>query len=248
MNGNYKSSKANADKTSARQSTSKTKNTDRKKAKTIKSTGTVKRKTSPAKKQHITVVLVLLLTFYIILNLIFGGFLYFSFNKKPEEAKIYSLQVKLDNKKLAVLDVNEANNAYGLYIPFRSLSLIGDLSIMGDNQSISVIVRPSGDTIECSKDSSLIYINDNAVRLSSPVLFELTDYLLPIEIVEEYMLGIDITYDDNTGVCTLSRETDGEDLSLKISFPTELERTYFPDEYKYYVSTDESDTSADNSN
>ena len=193
-----------------------------------------KYKPSPAKRQRVLAVMVLLLTMYTLLSLLLGGFLYFSFNKEPKNAQVYSLQLKYDGKRVYSFDKAEANNAYGLYVPFEKLSAICDLGIIGDSESVIILVRPDGGSIECKSNSSLIYVNDNAVRISSPVLFGPDDYLIPVELIKTYMMGIDVTFDDEAMLCVISRTSDSEDITLKMLLPTELEKTYFPDSYKTY--------------
>ncbi|PKM63191.1 MAG: hypothetical protein CVU97_01265 [Firmicutes bacterium HGW-Firmicutes-21] len=191
-----------------------------------------KRKQSPIRKQRIIAVLILLLTLYIVISLLIAGFIYFSFNKVSNNTQLYSLQLKYDGKRVHSFETTEVNNSYGLYVPFGKLSEICELSIVGDSETVIIIIRPNGGSIVCKNNSSLVYINDNSVRLSSPILFGSDDYLIPVELVKTYMIGIDITYDDDNMICVISRNADDENITLKMLLPTELDKTYFPDSYK----------------
>jgi len=193
-----------------------------------------KRRPSAAKKQRIISVLILFLTLYALINLLVAGFVYFSFNRQAKEAQIYSLRLNYDGKRMYSHDAASVNNAYGLYVPFGELSELCDLSIVGDSEAVVILLGANGDGIECRSNSSLIFINDSAVRLSAPVLFGSDDFLIPVELVQTYIIGVDVTYDDKEKLCVISREADGTKLSLKMLQPTELEKTYFPEEYKVY--------------
>ncbi len=207
-----------------------------------------KRKASPAKRQQIAAVLILLLTLYLIINLVVFGILLLDFNRQPGETQSYSLVLKKDKSKAATVDAAEANNEYGLYVPYSKLSLIADLSIMGDRDNATIIVRPGNDRIEINNNSSLIYINDNAIRLPKPVIFELNDYLLPIELVSNYMGGITITYDDKKSTCTLFRSTEDDAVvSAKITGPDGLDKCSIPPEPTPSESSDTSSANSGNS-
>ncbi len=207
-----------------------------------------KRKASPAKRQQIAAVLILLLTLYLLINLVVFGILLMDFNRQPGETQSYSLVLKKDKSKAATVDAAEANNVYGLYVPYSKLSLIADLSIMGDRNNATIIVRPGNDRIEINNNSSLIYINDNAIRLPKPVIFELNDYLLPIELVSNYMGGIAITYDDKKSTCTLFRSTENDAVvSTKINGPDGLDKCSIPTEPTPSESSDTSSANSGNS-
>lgn len=204
----------------------------------------VKRKASRAKKQQIAAVLLLLLTLYLLINLAVFGILFLDFNRQPGETISYSLVLRRDKTKVATVDAAQVNNEYGLYVPYSKLSLIADLSIMGDSENVLIIVRPGNDRIEINNNSSLIYINDNAIRLSKPVIFQINDYLLPIELISNYMDGISITYDDKNSTCTLSRSTQSDTLvSAKIVTPDGIGKCSIPPEPT--PSETSSDTSSD---
>jgi len=191
----------------------------------------VKRKASRAKKQQIAAVLLLLLTLYLLINLAVFGILLLDFNRQPDEAKPYTLVLRRDKTKVATIDAAQANNEYGLYVPYSKLSMIADLSIMGDNENIIILVRPGNDRIEINNNSSLIYINDNAIRLSKPVIFQLNDYLLPIELISNYIDGITIAFDDKNSTCTLTRSTQSDVLvAAKIVAPNGIGKCSIPPE------------------
>lgn len=206
-----------------------------------------KRKSSPVKKKRKIVFLILLLTLYFIINLLIAGFIYFSFNNNSNNAELYSVKICLDEERLYSFEPKEVNNAYGLYVPFQKLCSICDFTIVGDSENINILVRPSGDAVKCKNNSSLIYVNDNAVRLSSPILFQSNDYLIPIELIETYIVGVDVEYNEDKYLCSISRKSE-DNVELKILLPNELEKTYFPKEYKVIPeesAAESSDTSSD---
>lgn len=206
-----------------------------------------KRKPSPAKKQRITVVLTLFLTLYLVISLFIASYIYFSFDKESKNADIYSLQLKHDEKRIHTFDSKEVNNSYGLYVPYQKLSDVCNLSIVGDSDTVIIMISPDCGTIKCTKDSSLIYINNNPVRVSAPVLFGKNDYLIPIELIDLYFIGVDVAYNNDKMLCIISTATKSP-ITLKMQLPTELEKTYFDDNYKKITSSDSSDVNDDNSN
>ncbi|HAN20281.1 MAG: hypothetical protein A2Y15_07965 [Clostridiales bacterium GWF2_36_10] len=205
-----------------------------------------KRKHSPARKQRVTAILVLLLTIYLIINLFIAGLIYFSFDIESKNADVYSLQLNYNEKKVFAFEATQVNNAYGLYVPFEKLSTICDLSIIGDSKNVVIMISPDSGTIRCMKDSSLVYINDNAVRLSMPILFEATDYMIPVELVDSYLIGVDVAYDKEKLLCTISTTMDSV-ISLKMQLPTELEKTTFSDDYTSETSDISGDDNDENS-
>jgi len=196
-----------------------------------------KRKSSPAKRQRIAAVLILLLTLYLVISLLIGGFIYFSFNKTGKSGNIYSLRLYHAEKRTASFDSNTVNNTYGLYVPFTALSEICGLGIAGDDGTVIILLSPDGGTIECINNSSLVYINENAVRLSAPVLFEAEDYKIPIDLIESYLSGVEVNYDKTKMLCTVTAPEKSENITLKVQIPKEISKPYFPDEYKTYSET-----------
>lgn len=215
-------------------------------SKPVKKPKLKKRKPSPEKKQHIAAVLILLLTLYLAVNLAVFGILLLDFNRQPGNTQSYTLVLKKNKTRVATVDAALVNNKYGLYVPYSKLSLLADLSIMGDNDNVIIIVRPGDDRVEISSNSSLIYINDNAIRLSKPVIFQINDYLLPIELISNYMDGISVTYDDKNDTCTLLRSTEDDAvISAKIAVPDGLGKCSIPPEPP--PSQTSSDTSSETS-
>lgn len=188
--------------------------------------------------------LIVFLAFYLVISLAIAGFIYYSFKSSSVNPDIYSLNVIYDENPLYELDSAEANNEYGLYIPFSYLSEISSFGLAGDGNNITLFLIGTDNRIECTKNSSLIVINDNPIRISSPILYddETGEYLIPIVLLENYINGIDVTYDDEEMVCSVVSGVSKSDISLKLLLPEEMEAPYFPDSYKYYT-TSEPETS-----
>lgn len=184
---------------------------------------------------------IVFLAFYIVISLFIAGLIIYSFNDTAKNTEIYSINVVYGNKTLHKLDARSANNEYGLYIPFSYLTEISSFGLAGSGDDLTLFIIGTDNRIECERNSSLIVINDNPVRISAPILYENDDYLIPVILLENYINGIDVAYNEDKMVCSISSDIGKTDVALKLLLPDEMKKSYFPDSYKYY--TDVSGTS-----
>ncbi|MBE6692290.1 MAG: hypothetical protein E7586_03020 [Ruminococcaceae bacterium] len=171
---------------------------------------------------------------YLLFILLGSGILLYSFYSNPKNEDIFSLSVIYDEQVLHNMDSDEANNDYGLYIPFEYLSEIGNFGLAGEGDDVTLFIIGTDNRIKCTKNSSLVVINNNPIRISAPILYEEEDYLIPVSLLENYVNGIDVTYDTEKMVCKVSSDLSKADVSLKILLPEAMEAAYFPESYKYY--------------
>ena len=200
-----------------------------------------KRRRRRNKFAQIMAVLIVFLAFYLAISLFIALSIYYSFNTTAKNTEIYSLNVVYDETVLYKMEAQEANNEYGLYIPFSYLSEIGAFGIAGDGEDVTLFLIGTDNRIECTKNSSLVVINDNPIRISAPILYQENEYLIPIVLVENYINGIDVLYDDEKMVCSVSSDLGKADVELKLLLPEDMNGAYFPDEYKYYGDPNASD-------
>ncbi len=186
------------------------------------------------------VYLILFLAFYIIITLLAAGLIYYSFNETEEDVDLYAVKVVYDEKTLHSLPASAVNNEYGLYVPFSYLTEICSFGLAGDGDDVTIFIIGTDSRIECTKNSSLIVINDNPIRISAPILFQDSEYLIPVVMLDNYINGIDVSYDEEKMLCTLSSSLGKTDISLKLQLPEEMEQAYFPDSYKEYIFGEES--------
>ncbi len=184
-------------------------------------------------------VLIVFLGFYLVFSLVGAGLVYYSFHSTAKNDDTYALNVVYDETVLHKIDEEEANNEYGLYVPFEYLAEIGTFGLAGDGDDVTLFIIGTDNRIKCTKNSSLIVINDNPIRISSPILYEeweegKTDYLIPISLLENYINGIEVSYDKETMVCSISSSLTKADVSLSLLLPDPAEAPYFPEDYKYY--------------
>ena len=142
-------------------------------------------------------VLIVFLAFYLVLSLFFGGLIIYSFYDTADNTEIYSLRVVYDDRVLHKLSAEKANNEFGLYVPFSHLAEIGSFGIAGDGDEATFFIMGSDNRIQCTINSSLMIINDNPVRISAPLLYEDGEYLIPVVLLENYVNGLDIVYDND---------------------------------------------------
>ena len=191
----------------------------------------------------IIAVLIVFLAFYLILSLLVAAFVLYSFHNTAESDDTYGINIIYDETKLYSLDAEEANNEYGLYIPFEYLAEIGSFGLAGDGDDVTLFIIGTDNRIKCTKNSSLVVINNNPIRISSPILYENNEYFIPVVLVEKYVNGIDVTYDSEKMMCNISSDLSKNDVALTLLLPEDMEAAYFPESYKYYDFGDESDTS-----
>ncbi len=197
--------------------------------------------------------LILFLAAYLLLSLLVAGFIIYSFNGGAENDDIYSVKVFYDDNKLYDLSTEDANNEYGLYIPFEYLAEISSFGLAGNGDKVSLFIIGTDNRIECTRNSSLVIINDNPVRISSPILYENGDYLIPVTLIENYINGIQVSYDGEDMVCSISAGVNKTNIALNLLLPDPMNAAYFPESYKYYNYEDPTlggtgDNSTDNGN
>jgi hypothetical protein len=194
-----------------------------------------KRRRSKSSFTQILAVLIVFLAFYLIITLFVAGLIYYSFNSTADNTEIYSLNVIYDERVLHKSSAQTANNEYGLYVPFSYLADIANFGIAGDGDDITLFIIGTENNIRCTKNSSLIVINDNPIRISSPILQENGDYLIPIVLIENYINGIDVTYDNDKMICRVTNDLGKSDIALKLLLPEDMKPADFPDSYKDYI-------------
>ena len=194
-----------------------------------------KRKRSSFVLSQFMAVLIVFLTFYFAIILFIAGSIYYSFNSTAKNTEIYSLNVIYDESVVFKASANTVNNEYGLYIPFESLSSIANIGLAGDGDEVTMFIIGSDNRIQCTKNSSLVVINDNPIRISAPIIYENNDYYIPVLLVENYINGIDVVYDDENMICKVINDIGKSDIELTLHLPEEMEKADFPDSYKDYV-------------
>ena len=179
---------------------------------------------------------IVLLGFYVVISLFIAGFVYYSFNDTAKNTEIYSVRVVYDENTLHSINAQTANNEYGLYIPFSYLSELCPFGIAGDGDDVTMFLIGSDNRIRFRRNSSLIVINDNPIRISAPLLTRESDgeFLIPIVLIENYINGIDVKYDKDKMICYINAEGPKADVSLKLLLPEEMQPAYFPESYKTY--------------
>ncbi len=201
-----------------------------------------KRRRSAGGGTQILAVFIVFLAFYLVITLFIAGLIFYSFNSTAKNTEIYSLNVVYDETVLHKTSAENANNEYGLYIPFSYLSEIASFGIAGDGDDVTLFIIGTDNRIECTKNSSLIIINDNPIRISAPILYEDGEYLIPVMLIENYVNGISVSYDNEKMICQVASDVGKTKVSLKLLLPESVQAAYFPDSYKYYGNLPETDT------
>ena len=167
-----------------------------------------KSRLSPKEKRGIEtllVIVVLSLALYVVIMLVLGLFIWYYFATPATSASLYSITaVDAETEtRLFSYSAGRANNSYGLYLSYKDLANYCDFGIAGDDSQVTIFFSEK-DSIVCYKNSSLLSVNGNTVRISAPVLFEEDDYLLPVSLFESYLTGVEVTYDTANKVCRIA--------------------------------------------
>ena len=155
--------------------------------------------------EMVLAIALLSLVVYIVIMALIVFFVWYSFTTPSSSASLYSLEA-IDAEtetKLFSYSAGRANNSYGLYLSYNDLAKYCDFGIAGDSQQITLFLSEK-DSIVCYRNSSLLSVNGNTVRISAPVLFEEDDYLLPVSLFESYLSGAEVTYDSAKKICRVS--------------------------------------------
>ena len=155
--------------------------------------------------EMVLAIALLSLALYVVLMLLIVFFVWYSFSTPSTGNSLYSLEVvdAETDKRLFNYSAGRANNSYGLYLSYRDLSDYCDFGIAGDDSQITLFLSEK-DSIICYRNSSRLSVNGNTVRISSPILFEEDDYLLPVSLFETYLTGVTVTYDTSKKICRVA--------------------------------------------
>lgn len=191
--------------------------------------------------QTLLAILFVAAVLYLLIVLIIAVCLWYSFSTPSESTALYSLRIETEdgNIKRASYSAAEANNSYGLYLRYSDVAPLCGFGIAGDEETVTLYLPGGGlvnstelESIVFHRNSSLIEVNGNHVRLSAPVLFEGEDYLLPVTLFETYLTGLTVEYDEEERLCLVT-VPEKLDFALKLHRPTEAPRcdlTMLPDE------------------
>lgn len=179
--------------------------------------------------QTLMAILFVAVVLYLLIVLIIAVFVWYSFSTPAESETLYSLRIVTEdgNIKRASYSATEANNSYGLYLRYSDVAPLCGFGIAGDEETVTLYLPGGGlvnsTQLECivlHRNSSLIEVNGNHVRLSAPVLFEGKDYLLPVSLFETYLIGLKVEYDEEDRLCLVT-VPENLSFSLKLHRPTE---------------------------
>lgn len=176
----------------------------------------VQARTVPKKKlktSKLRAALVIFLTFYLALMLITVSFFLLVLYRTEKSENAMSLKVTYQDGKSSAYDADDVYFNDTLYIPYTELDNLCDFIITGDKDRITLIVRTGDDYCTLYNNSQFMYVGNVPFRLTAPVVFSDDDYYIPIEVIENYMVGLDIVYDNDKDICTVSL-----DGSNKITF------------------------------
>ena len=166
---------------------------------------------------------------YLLIILIIAVCVWYSFSTPSESTTLYSLRIVTEdgNIKRASYSSSEANNSYGLYLRYSDIAPLCGFGIAGDEETVTLYLPGEGlvgstelESIVFHRNSSLIVVNGNNVRLSAPILFEGDDYLLPVSLFETYLTGLTVEYDEEELLCLVT-VPERLSFSLKLHKPTE---------------------------
>lgn len=178
-----------------------------------------RRRASKKRRQMFYAVMVVFLTFYTVSSLAVFLFYYYSFNRTFSKAQVFAVDIIGERgRSIAFTDVSRANKAYGLYVSLTDLDKLCDFSVAGDDKALTLMLRGSGETLECFANSSFMYINGTPARLSAPILYEDREYYIPVELLEQYFSGFDILYEKGVCAISLAKENGGV---LELKFKTQ---------------------------
>jgi hypothetical protein len=165
----------------------------------------------------------------LLIILIIAVCVWYSFSTPSESTALYSLRIVTEdgNIKRAAYSSSEANNSYGLYLRYSDIAPLCGFGIAGDEETVTLYLPGEGlvgstelESIVFHRNSSLIVVNGNNVRLSAPILFEGDDYLLPVSLFETYLTGLTVEYDEEELLCLVT-VPERLSFSLKLHKPTE---------------------------
>lgn len=148
------------------------------------------------KIERIKALLFVFLTFYVSIILISSLIFFVKLNRVSSSSKKCGLQVVFSDSTKKSYSADSVFIDGSLYVPYEAFSKLCSTVITGDSNQITVILSSGNDYCTLYKDSRFIYIGNVQFALDSPVLFFEDDYYIPFEVFENYINGLNITFDN----------------------------------------------------
>lgn len=103
------------------------------------------------------------------------------------------------------------------YISASALSSLYKFTLAGDKNEVTLHFHNIDQSISLFKDSAVVEMNGEKVRLGAKIIFT-NDYYIPLELIENYFDGAIIERDTKKGVITLSQNEE-VDFTLRLHLP-----------------------------
>ncbi|MBR6515125.1 MAG: copper amine oxidase N-terminal domain-containing protein [Clostridia bacterium] len=197
----------------------------------------VKRKQTAFGKLLLVRLVLFLVVFTIMFSLTAGLFAMSLKPGKGFKGKSYTLQlgadIPKDAEKLAsnVVDPtyleipSSCATRYGeLYIPISALSDMCSLSVTGSTEELRYLPRESDDqSVKFVVGSDIAYVNGSKVRMISPSFLYESRLYIPLDFMQKYSMGLDISIDEGNRKITVHKIQEGYDAQTDENIYSTLE-------------------------
>lgn len=153
---------------------------------------------------RIKALLFVFLTFYISIILISSLIFFVKLNHVSSSIKKSGLQILYEKGSKLTYSADSVFIDGTLYVPYEGFSKLCPAVITGDSNQITIILSSGNDYCTLHKDSRFIYIGNVQFALDAPVLFMNNDYYIPFEVFDNFINGLNITFDQKRNRYILS--------------------------------------------
>lgn len=161
------------------------------------------------KIERIKALLFVFLTFYISIILVSSLIFFIKLHHVSYATKKSGLSIQYASNSKVNYSSDSVFIDGALYVPYEGFTKLCPAVITGDSNQITIILSSGNDYCTLYKDSRFIYIGNVQFTLEAPVLFLDNDYYIPFELFDNYINGLDISYDNRNNRYVISSSEEG---------------------------------------
>lgn len=146
--------------------------------------------------------------------------------QETDDEYVYVYGTGKDEKDIVPFDSAVRNGK--LYINYSKLARTLDMAVTGDGNVFRFITKDGSEDVKFTVGTTVIYVNSNEWRMSSPSYRVGDDIWVPLDFVIDSMIGIKVDVDEKERTITITRDTDEAGDALPVAFKMKEADTLAP--------------------
>lgn len=111
-----------------------------------------------------------------------------------------------------------------MYLNMTEIAKYCSMTVTGDSTQLRFITRDgSGEHVSFVIDSEIAYVNNVVVRMTGTCYMSDDSLYVPMSFISDYMLGIDVSYDETKNKITIKDDPDTDTISFSLKDPVRTE-------------------------